>query len=152
MEQLYLGTNSLASSIPLDLCTGGLGALSALSLGHSQLTGTVPPECFSDLASLVEFRVEGTEISGTIATEVGLLAQTVVTLHFANTSMTGTIPKEASDLSLLQTINVEGTEISGEIPQALCEISGLEFDCTELLCECNCTCDVAANQNGSETA
>jgi hypothetical protein len=40
----------------------------------------------------------------------------------------------------LLSFEIRGTLISGRIPQDLCGLDGLQFDCSEMLCGCDCPC------------
>ena len=59
-----------------------------------------------------------------------------------NPWIVGTFPSELGKLnaSLIE-LNIAGTSVTGRIPDELCSIEYLTFDCSEVLCGCSCLCE-----------
>ena len=53
------------------------------------------------------------------------------------------------NLTGLDFLWLTGTQISGELPDYLCEVTELEFDCSDLLCGCDCACMNSASANAT---
>ncbi|CAB9508207.1 Leucine-rich repeat-containing protein [Seminavis robusta] len=155
LTTLTLRGNRFHGTVPSEL--GLLTNLTiTLNLRGNSLSGTIPTE-LGVLSRLQELDLQGNQLlSGQIPSELGQLSS-VGHLTFANNSFSGTVPYELSALQpILHTLTLEGNPLlSGTIPEAVCNfngtcvgnawdecdmIQGLSFDCTSLLCGCNCTC------------
>ncbi|KAG1677433.1 hypothetical protein FOA52_001888 [Chlamydomonas sp. UWO 241] len=67
-------------------------AIGAFQLAGNQLTGTLPPGLFRNLASLIAFSINDNKFTGTIPPEINLSPMTV--LYFQSNSLHGRIPEE----------------------------------------------------------
>ena len=118
---------------------GLLGGLHQLSLGGSALTGAIPTE----LALMTELRslhLPNTQLSGPLPS--GLAQLELGSLDVSgNPGMTGTIPEELCGLGRNQSSCVyESFWSVGR--HTLSNVScSLEFDCSNTLCGCGCSCD-----------
>ena len=81
--------------------------------------------------------------SDSIPSEVGML-ESVVRLDFANNDFIGAMPKELSHLAQygsLEYLSLRGNALlTGEVDNDLCLLNTMAFDCSSVLCGCNCTC------------
>ncbi|CAB9520690.1 LRR receptor-like serine threonine-protein kinase [Seminavis robusta] len=146
--------NQLTGWIPSEL--GRLTNLAIeLTLKNNNLTGTIPTE-LGRLSLLSGMELENNQLSGQICSEFGQLTA-LRRLLLGNNSLSGTLPLELQARhQSLQTLSVEGNpRLSGSIPEGLCTLSGIckggpldpcsgpalfSFDCTSLLCGCDCAC------------
>ena len=95
-------------SIPNNLPT----SLHSLSLGHCDLTGTIP-------SSLGQTQIDRLWLNGN--------------------ELTGTIPVELSSLSGMLWLHLEDNQLSGSVPDSICSLGAeIGVDC-EVACDC-CTC------------
>ncbi|CAB9507787.1 Leucine Rich Repeat [Seminavis robusta] len=154
LTQFSIKINQLTGPVPSEL-----GLLTNLAytcnLRFNQLTGSIPTE-FGLLTHLRELEFSHNLLSGQIPLELGSLAA-MGKLTFANNSLSGIIPQELFALQQsLHTLALEGNpQLSGSVPDRICAINGtcigsyvdpcvgpygLSFDCTDLLCGCNCAC------------
>lgn len=151
---LTLHWNQLTGTIPTQV--GLLTDLTyLLDMGRNPaLGGTLPTE-LGLLTNLQELSVADNKlIEGTIPSELGRLAM-LEWLGLYNASLTGTIPQELSAMNeSLYLLQLQGNAgLSGVVPSGLCTIHGqctehslkrcedargLFFDCTNLLCGCDC--------------
>lgn len=143
--QLDLAGNSFTGSMPSEL--GLLTDLVELELGGNQLTGTMPSQ-LGGLSQLAFLNVEeNAAITGSLPSELGLLEH-LESIHLKdNLGLTGSLPDEWRQLNkTLQSLDIQGTSMAGTIPEELCGIKSLVFDCSAILCGCRCPClDVADN-------
>ncbi|CAB9516496.1 Leucine Rich Repeat [Seminavis robusta] len=146
--------NQLTGPLPSEL--GLLTDLTSnLNLMENRLSGTIPTE-LGLLSGLVELEFSGNQFTGQIPSELGEL-KSIGRLTFANNSFSGTVPQELTAVNQsLHTISLEGNPLlSGSIPEGVCNTNatcigtpldpcrgpyGLSFDCSRLLCGCDCPC------------
>lgn len=149
VETLAFGTNSLSGSIPTQVAR--LPNLAWLETYNNLMTGYLPTQL--GLAPLQGLMLENNLYNGTIPEE--LSPQLWYLLLQENPFLTGTIP---SNLDLQASnyteswhppvLNITGTGISGTIPESVCATELLLFDCSFLLCGCDCNCSINS-QNGN---
>ncbi|CAB9510720.1 leucine rich repeat [Seminavis robusta] len=153
---LTLNGNQLTGPLPSEL-----GLLTkmfiALELGNQFLSGTIPTE-LGRLTNVLELDLSVTKVSGQIPSELAQLTS-LGRLSLANNAISGTVPQELAELQpSLYALKLEGNPLlSGTIPPILCQINatcignawktsceeaydGLSFDCTGILCGCDCPC------------
>ncbi|CAB9499031.1 Leucine Rich Repeat [Seminavis robusta] len=154
---LTLGHNQLSGPLPSEL-----GLLTKMSIalelqGNQFLSGTIPTE-LGRLTNVLELDLSHTQVSGQIPSELAQLTS-LGHLSFANDAISGTVPQELADLEpSLYALKLEGNPLlSGTIAPSLCQINatcigsawktsceeaqdGLSFDCTGILCGCDCPC------------
>ncbi|CAB9511120.1 Leucine Rich Repeat [Seminavis robusta] len=148
--------NQLTGHVPSEL--GRLTELTITLNFHSNFfSGTIPTE-LGLLSLLHELEFQGNVFTGRIPSEFGQLSS-IGHLTFANNSLSGQLPTELSSLqSTLHTLPLQGNPmLSGTIPDGVCNmngtcvssahdrcnpvhLSGLSFDCSDLLCGCGCSC------------
>jgi hypothetical protein len=126
-----------------------------IALNNNQLSGTIPSQLGMMTNMMKGMIVHNNQLTGQIPSELGLLS--MGGLIVSNNSLSGTIPQELSALwQSLYVLRFDGNPLlSGLLPQALCGINGtcmstilspcpdklgLIFDCTSLLCGCDCNC------------
>ncbi|CAB9511121.1 STYKc [Seminavis robusta] len=150
LDWITLGNNKLTE-------LGELTSLFLLSPWGNQFTGTIPTE-LGLLSLLHELEFQGNMFTGRIPSEFGQLSS-IGHLTFANNSLSGQLPTELSFLQpTLHTLPLQGNPmLSGTIPDGVCNmngtcvssahdrcnpvrLSGLSFDCSDLLCGCGCSC------------
>lgn len=99
--------------VPSEL--GRLSELQMLSVGENNLNQTLP----SDIGKLT--RLYQLDLTG-------------------NVDLSGAIPAELGALTRLVLLSLTGTSLTGTLPEAFCSIPDLYFDCSPLLCGCDCDC------------
>lgn len=159
LARLNLSANKMGYSISSSLFAN-LGQLSYLELANNPITGTIPSD-ISGLSSLGHLILEGTNLDGSIPTEIGLTTNMVL-VALSRTGISGHIPSQICELqqlewltlhetyisgnipkylpSTLNTFTVTNTSVSGIVPENLCGLSVLNFECSESLCGCKCAC------------
>ncbi|CAB9509164.1 Leucine Rich Repeat [Seminavis robusta] len=166
LKHLGLSSNRLMGSLPSDIGFR-LPKLSILDFSRSLFGGTLPSS-IGLLTAIRDLGFHNTGVSGTLPTELGGCAN-LERLLGQESNFYGTLPSELGMLTSLQTINVQGnpglignipfeftllnrtlqafkiggTSITGTIPQDMCGINHLSFDCSESLCGCDCACPEA---------
>jgi Leucine-rich repeat (LRR) protein len=153
MVMVNLAGNQFAGSFPSEL--GLLTNLKkVLDLKNNQFSGTIPTQ-LGLLTSLTGLRLHGNHLTGPIPSEFGLLTL-LNELSLANNSLSGSVPQELLEIQpSLHSMSLEGNSLlAGTVPEDLCSINatcvpdflglcsppGLSFDCSDLLCGCNCSC------------
>ncbi|CAB9498139.1 LRR receptor-like serine threonine-protein kinase At4g08850-like [Seminavis robusta] len=132
------------------------GLTYTLNLRNNQLSGTIPSE-LGLLTSSVELDLANNHFNGQIPSEFGQL-ESMGHLSLAGNDLSGTVPEELSTLhDSLHTLRIEDNlQLSGTIPLGICNLNnscvsnaidvcegpfGLSFNCSGLLCGCDCICD-----------
>ncbi|CAB9510722.1 Leucine Rich Repeat [Seminavis robusta] len=153
---LHLDTNDnkLEGQLPSEL--GHLTATTLLKLGNQFLSGTIPTQLVQ-LTNVQKMELQNGLLDGPIPSEFGQL-WSLGRLLLENNTLSGTVPLELSSLQhSLYNLGLEGNpNLSGTIPVGVCNINGtcidggplnvctgpfgLSFDCTGLLCGCDCPC------------
>ncbi|CAB9529646.1 unknown protein [Seminavis robusta] len=160
LSSLALDSNQLSGYIPSEL--GQLTALTGLWLYDNQLTGKVPSE-FGQATALIWLDLQENQCTGKLASELGHLTG-LTGFHLEENRLTGQIPSNLGQLSALRSLSLGGNQLTGEvpselgqltallelwlhenqlrgvIPKELCWMQALHFDCTSILCGCDCYC------------
>ena len=102
---------------------GGLGKLTSLTLGSTELSGPIPPEV-GNLAQLRSLYLYNTDLSGPIPPELGNLGN-LRWLHLNDNQLSGSIPAELGGLDELIQLRLNGNQLSGPIPPALGALDNL---------------------------
>ncbi|CAB9501344.1 STYKc [Seminavis robusta] len=163
LEQLKMGYNKFEGTIPGDIGTklsnlhvfttpgGGLQGTILSSLLHcsnltfidvaeNQFMEELPSE-LGALTRLTRLFLPNNQFRGTIPSELALLPKLAKLNLHNNANVTGPLPPEFSALNgSLSVLQIQGTRVTGTIPDALCSINKLRFDCSETLCGCDCPC------------
>ena len=110
--------------MPRTVCTlmpsvcDGTDANTAILLNNMRLTGTLPTELGLLADHLTVVAITGNALSGTIPTQWDALTKvTDIVLH--NNSLSGTLPAEFRTSSVIQRYSVETNRLSGTLPAAL---------------------------------
>ena len=141
LTQFWARGNNLTGTLPSEF--GQLSGLDGFAVTGNTLTGTIPTE-FEELQLLRLLILDNNNFSGSLPK---VLSHNLELLHLTNnTLLTGTLP---SNLTSLNHLEVMGTKISGTLPNYLCSIETLLFDCSLLLCGCGCSC---LNETNSTSA
>ncbi|CAB9509809.1 expressed unknown protein [Seminavis robusta] len=155
-QMLYLEwfDNQFSGQVPSELVR--LTALEWLIFDSNELSGQVPSE-FGQLTALDQLHLKGNQITGQIPSELGQLTAMKWLLLNEN-QMTGPVPSEFGILTNLEILNLTGNlGLSGTIPEELCFLQNVSctayedddqfteschvgFDCTSVLCGCDCAC------------
>lgn len=166
LQELQLSHNSLSGTIPSQL--GSLTAIKRLSLHRNRLSETVPTE-LGGLSSLQKLLLFENTFVGQVPSELGELTA-LCSLNLVRSQFTGTIPTELSALRHLKELYLNGNALrgtipigigalvnsgslirfgiignallSGTVPSSLCSIERFDFECTHVICGCNCDCSV----------
>jgi hypothetical protein len=154
LRGLSFNINSIPGLIPSEL--GILTKMESLYLGTNAFFGVICSE-LGAMTSLVELYISENSFSGIIPSELGQLTN-LKWLDLRDLPLlTGSIPLELSLLKSLGYLDLRNSKgLSGTIPHELCYLQTasctfvdwwgttnnctLEFDCTEILCGCNCPC------------
>lgn len=153
---LSVHENQIRGALPtqLGLLTNLYFSLNAAS---NNMSGSLPTE-LALLTKLEHLDLNNNAFTGAIPSEFGQLV--VGHLSLATNSLSGKVPLELSALRRsLHTLQLEGNPmLSGVIPETLCslhgtciprpslyyscpgQIEGTEFDCSNTLCGCACSC------------
>jgi hypothetical protein len=142
---------------PLPTELGRMATLELLYLSENSFSGSICSE-IGEMTSLVEFIIGDNSFSGTIPSELGQLSL-LEWFDLSNlTMMTGPIPSELALMTSLRYLKLIGSiGLSGTIPDELCYLQNstctfidywynlvynctLDFDCTDILCGCDCPC------------
>ncbi|CAB9513154.1 Leucine Rich Repeat [Seminavis robusta] len=152
-SHILLRHNFFTGTLPSEL---GLTPLQWLGIESNQLSGAIP-SAFSSLSNFEHFSLGDNSFTGEIPSEFGLLTS-LKRLSMENNHLRGTVPAELASLQKsLYSFRIDGNpQLSGVIPEPLCMVngtcisdslgshcegySGTSFDCTELLCGCDCPC------------
>ena len=102
-----------------------LSELTALWLGHNQLSGPIPPELGS-LYDLRELRLGFNRLSGAISPELGNLYD-LQWLGLNDNQLSGEIPAELGRFSRLKSLHLQNNQLRGAIPPELDNLAGLEM-------------------------
>jgi len=115
------------------------GGMEALLLSANNLEGgPIPPE-IGLLTDLKQVDMSSNFITGTIPTYFGQLP-ILETLSLAQNELI-MVPTELAAIPTLQTLDLTGLDsVTGVIPEGLCDVEALLFDCSESLCGCDCAC------------
>ena len=161
LEWMYLPSNSLSGPIPTEF--GLLTSLEEMYLLGNSLSGHVPSE-LGQLDQIGWMVIEYNELTGALPSELARLTNMTEFLASGN-QLTGSIPFELEELVLgynnvpgmLNVFNVSDNHLSGLIPEAFCELldgnaSALAFDCSGVLCGCDCSCSARPFESPSITS
>jgi hypothetical protein len=154
MIYLDISDNYFSGSLPTDL--GEMTLVKYLWLTDNGFTGSIFSEV-GDMGSLVDLSMSGNMFSGPIPSELGCLTH----LEWLDLSylpmLSGSLPSELSLLTLLCGLDLRGSSgLSGTIPDEFCYLQNspyyyvdwegipdnytLDFDCSGILCGCDCPC------------
>ena len=131
------------------------GLTTVLDIQDNQFSGLIPTE-LGLLTKLPELDMNNNKLTGPIPSEFGQLTS-MGRLSFASNFLSGMVPRELSFLHLsLHTLMLDGNpNLSGTVPAELCLLNGtcldsillpcrepfgLSFDCSTLICGCECSC------------
>ncbi len=120
---INLGNNSLTGSIPPEL--GNIATLQSLGLGDNDLTGSIPAE-LGNLINMTDLRMDYNDLSGNIPSELGNLPN-LYTLHLQGNQLSGSVPAEFGSLAALVDLQLHGNSLlSGSLPQELVNLTLLD--------------------------
>ncbi|CAB9501343.1 Leucine Rich Repeat [Seminavis robusta] len=163
LEQLKMGYNKFEGTIPGNIGTK-LSNLHVFTTPGNNLHGTILsslmqcsnltfidvaenqfmeelPSELGTLTHLTRLFLPNNRFHGAIPSELALLPKLAKLNLHNNADLTGSLPSEFSTLnSSLSVLQIQGTRVTGTIPDALCSINKLKFDCSETLCGCDCPC------------
>ena len=165
--------NFLSGTVPIEMWKH-LSLFASSVENNPELGGTLPTEIGLS-SSLGVLLIEKTQISGTIPSEVGLLTS-MFAIEMGDANLTGTIPTELAALSSLeeflirgnplsgtfpyamanksaslQVVRMNDTMLTGKVPDWLCSIEELWFDCPDM-CGCDCGCPELNASSGALAA
>ncbi|CAB9530987.1 expressed unknown protein [Seminavis robusta] len=128
VSHFWFSENQLTGPVPSEL--GQLTNLDWLHLSKNRITGQIPSE-FGQLISLTILGLDENQLTGPVPSEFGLLTNLVYLDLTGNLGLSGTIPEE---LCFLQNVSC----MYG--PVWIAQPCYLGFDCTSVLCGCDCAC------------
>ncbi|CAB9510817.1 STYKc [Seminavis robusta] len=152
-NRVTLSHNFFTGTLPSEL---GFLRILELELDSNQFSGTIP-SLLPGLSKLEYFTLGSNRFTGEIPSEFGLLTSLGL-LTMDNNLLSGTVPTELAALhASLYYFQIErNSALSGMMPESLCAVNGtctsngfdscpehigVFFDCTELLCGCDCSCN-----------
>jgi hypothetical protein len=165
LTSLLLDENSLVGLLPSEL--GLLTRLTSLYLPSNSLSGSLPSK-LGEMTNISDLSLGNNFFSGTIPSSLGRLTNMVLLDLSALSMLAGSIPSELTLLTSLRHFNLSGSRgLSGSIPVELCFLQDsspcffldswgdnyscyLDFDCTDLLCGCDCPCVNGTVSNDTE--
>lgn len=123
---------SIEGKIPSEI---GLLSMRDLNLKGTNMDGTIPEELYNN-KHWQYIRLDSCQLSGTISTRIGQLAQ-LASFGIANNTLHGTLPTELSSIPHLRFLSLNGNgNLTGSIPENFCSPAkkGLEItaDCTPI--------------------
>lgn len=158
LERIVWANLHLPGMMPTEV--GQLTALTSLVMRDNTFAcpGPLPTE-LGNLPLLRVLDLSNTNIVGVIPSQLGRLTQ-IQTLNISSNALNGTFPPELSQLVVATTVDFANSSLttldlrnnhllSGVIPDELCSIPWLYFDCSDLLCGCDCLCNSNNSGNGT---
>ena len=121
LENLSLRDNGVSGVLPVEL--GKLKTLSRLDLASNRLTGTVPIGIVGELTNLEILDLQSNRFSGLIPTKLG---SRMWYLALGGNDLSGPIPPELGQLSVLRLLNLQRNNLSGHIPPELGRLTTLK--------------------------
>ena len=103
--------------------TDAYGRVTELDLYGNELSGSIPSE-LGNLANLTVLGLTFNQLSGEIPSELGNLAN-LTGLQLSSNLLSGAIPSELGNLANLTYLNLADNELSGEIPSELGNLANL---------------------------
>ena len=150
LERLEVSSNKLNGTLPTELAT--LQDLNWLILANNDIEGSIPTE-FGALSNLPVAVLSSNRLSQRLPSELGLMTS-LWQLWIYENAISGGIPSELGNLvehGELELLTAYSNALTGILPQPLCSMEVLEFDCpvkaeNRLLCGCDCTCGAGGNE------
>eukprot|EP00797_Seminavis_robusta_P023596 Sro38_g023590.1 LRR receptor-like serine threonine-protein kinase (399) ;mRNA; r:23241-24437 len=131
--------NQLVGTVPF-VEYGRCKKMKRLMLSDNLLEGTLPSDMGS-LVGLTHLDLATNLFEGSLPSELALLPKIKFLDLGQNVGITGTVPEDWNALNeTLRRLDVRGTSISGTIPEGLCGMEEMAFDCSETLCGCGSKC------------
>ncbi|KAL9156130.1 hypothetical protein ABFS82_09G052700 [Erythranthe guttata] len=122
VQVIYLSSNKLSGEIPSSLpeCS----QLREISLSYNSFSGQIPkaigviPSEIGNLENLVQFAIEGNQISGTIPASMFTISSLERVLLYDN-QLSGNLPKDVGNLTTLKVLEVTNNKFTGSIPREI---------------------------------
>jgi hypothetical protein len=117
LTELTVGGNSLDGTFPAEMTKAT--TLTGLLLGPNLFNTTIPT-FFGELTNLKRLSMAVIpELKGRIPAEIGISLTKLEELTITETSVTGNIPDQISQLTDLQTLNLSSNSLARAIPDSL---------------------------------
>ncbi|CAB9509434.1 Leucine Rich Repeat [Seminavis robusta] len=143
IQLIRLSRNQMSGSIPKSI--GDCSLLTELDLAANSFTGWIPSEL--GRLPLQELELGDNLLSGRVPSELAQLTGLVSLNLKNNADLTGSLEEflpVATDINAtemaLMSLSIQGTGITGTIPEEICAIEALTFDCSPSCCGCSCPC------------
>jgi hypothetical protein len=92
-----------------------------LELGDNLISGTFPL-FLTSLTNIYTLTI-GSELTGTIPTEMGLFWRKLRVIHMDNNKFTGTLPSEFGRFKTLLTLSLNDNNLTGTIPSEFLQLT-----------------------------
>ncbi len=123
LKYINLGNNPLTGSIPPEL--GNITTLQSLGLSYTNVSGSIPPE-LGNLTLMNDFRLGYSNFSGNIPSELGNFTS-AHTIQLSGNNLSGSVPAEFGNLASLINLHINSNPLlSGSLPQELTNLTLLE--------------------------
>ncbi|CAB9496283.1 LRR receptor-like serine threonine-protein kinase [Seminavis robusta] len=146
-KHLWLHTNELDGTLPLELYwltslrslslysndklhgslsshIGQLSNLEAIAIAYNSMTGSLPT-ALGALTKLHFLAALHNQFTGIVPSELGLLHRTLQSVFVDGSSLTGTIPDELYDLTLLKTMYLSNNQLAGTISARIGQLTNM---------------------------
>lgn len=122
LQKLSLCDNNIQATIPPEFEQMS-STMQTLKINSTDLTGTIPTQ-IGNIGSLKNLTLQG-NLDGALPTELGQL-QNMVDLCITNSDIHGKIPRQLGELSWLQALKLDRNQLTGSIPIQLRKLSRLD--------------------------
>ncbi|KAG7367594.1 two component regulator [Nitzschia inconspicua] len=123
MTDIDLQGNGLRGVLPEELILLAENLVS-INLNGNSIVGTIP-NFISELTNLGSLHLNGNLHTGTIPSTLGRLSSTLWSLRLGQMNLTGSLPTQLGELTLLEYLSFASNDLTGTIPTQLGELSNL---------------------------
>ncbi|XP_027156447.1 receptor-like protein 35 [Coffea eugenioides] len=126
LKILRMANNQLTGFIPLTLFN--ISSLQIVNLTNNTLTGDLPVNLCSELSNLLEFYLSSNKLSGQILSRFDNCSELRVReLSLSSNVLSGTLPREIGNLTMLKVLSLGQNTFAGGIPAETGKLQNLEL-------------------------